>query len=158
MLHPTLYSLNLYLKLIKVNYYIGKSKLLTMPMLNTPIAVWYACSSSTILGVLQIDLTMHFIYVRLVCMPKGDVWYQMLPVGHNTLANTIPRLLKAAGISGHFTNHSLRATSATHMFDAGIDQQLIMSCTAHSSTSGVGSYKRVTEQLQEKTSKMLDHI
>ena len=68
-------------------------------------------------------------YLRPLSLPKGDVWYQRLPVGHNTLANTIPRLFKAAGISGHFTNHSLRATSATRIFDAGIDEQLIMSRT-----------------------------
>ena len=95
-------------------------------------------------------------YLRPLSRPKGDVWYQRSPVGHNTLGSTIPRLFKAAGISGHFTNHSLRATSATRMFDAGLDEQLIMSCTGHSSTGGVRSYKRVTEQLQEKTSKILN--
>ena len=95
-------------------------------------------------------------YLRPISRPKGDVWYQRSPVGHNTLANTIPRLFKAAGISGHFTNHSLRATSATRMFDAGLDEQLIMSRTGHSSTGGVRSYKRVTEQLREKTSKILN--
>ena len=48
-----------------------------------------------------------------------------------------------AGISGHFTNHSLRATVATRMFDAGIDKQLIMHRTGHSSAVGVRNYKRV---------------
>ena len=43
-----------------------------------------------------------------------------------------------------------------HMFDAGLDEQLIMSCTGHSSTGGVRSYKCVTEQLQEKTSTILN--
>ena len=59
-------------------------------------------------------------------------------VGHNT----IPRLFKEAGISGHFTNHSPRATSATRMFDAGLYEQLIMS-----RTGGVHLYKHVKEQL-----------
>ena len=35
-------------------------------------------------------------YLRPISRPKGDVWYQRSPVGHNTLANTIPRLFKAA--------------------------------------------------------------
>ena len=33
--------------------------------------------------------------------------------------------LKAAGIPGHFTNHSLRVTSATRLFEAHVDEQLI---------------------------------
>ena len=89
-------------------------------------------------------------YLRPISRPKRDMWYQRSPVGHNTQANTIPRLFKAA------MNHSLIATSATHMFDAALDDQLIMSCTGHFSTGGVRLYKRVTEQLQEKTSTILN--
>ena len=36
----------------------------------------------------------------------------------------IPRMLKEAGFSGRFTNHSLRATSATRLFDAGLMSSL----------------------------------
>ena len=95
-------------------------------------------------------------YLRPLSRPKEDVWYQRSPVGHNWLANVIPRMFKEAGLSGRFTNHSLRATSATRLFDAGLDEQLIMSRTGHSSTSGVRSYKRVTDQLREKTSTILN--
>jgi len=59
-------------------------------------------------------------------------------------------------MEGNYTNHSLRATSATRLFDAGVDEQLIMSRTGHSSTAGVRSYKRITERLQEMTSKVLN--
>ena len=95
-------------------------------------------------------------YLRPLSRPRGDVWYTRTPVGHNTLASTIARMFKAAGISGQFTNHSLTATSATCMFDAGLDEQLIMALTGHSSTGGVRSYKRVTEKLKEKTSNVLN--
>lgn len=88
--------------------------------------------------------------------PKPDVWYQKAPVGHNTLAGTVPRLFTAAGIAGHYSNHSLRVTTATRLFDAGLDEQLIMSRTGHSSNAGVRSYKRITTQLQEKTSEILN--
>ena len=81
---------------------------------------------------------MPFTYVQL-SRPKEDVWYQRSPVGHNWLANVIPRMFKEAGLSGRFTNHSLRATGATTLFDAGLDEQLIISRTGHSSTSGVRS-------------------
>ena len=43
--------------------------------------------------------------------------------------------MKKAGFTGYFTNHS-RATTATCLFDASIDEQPIMSRTGHSSTEG----------------------
>ena len=42
------------------------------------------------------------------------------------------------------------------MFDAGVDEQLIMYRTGHSSSEGVRSYKRVTENLKEMTSDVLN--
>ena len=97
-------------------------------------------------------------YLRPLAKPKSDIWYQKSAVGHNMLANVIPRLFKQAGISGHFTNHSLRATAATRLFDAEVDEQLIMSRTGHSSNNGVRSYKHVTDQLREKTSNVLNGL
>ena len=42
------------------------------------------------------------------------------------------------------------------MFDASIDEQLIMHHTRHSSSVGVRSYKRITDSLKEKTSNGLN--
>ena len=78
------------------------------------------------------------------------------PVGHNMLSHTVSCLFEEAGVTGHFTNHSLRATAATRMFDASIDEQLIMHRTGHSSSVGVRSYKRITDSLKEKTSDVLN--
>ena len=72
------------------------------------------------------------------------------------LAGTVQRLFKAAGMEGHYSNHSLRATSVTRLFDAGLYEQLIMAYTGHSSSDGVRSYKCVTEHLREKTSDILN--
>ena len=38
-------------------------------------------------------------------------------------------LRKAAGLQGHYTNHSLRATAAKRLSEAGVDEQLITQCT-----------------------------
>ena len=103
-----------------------------------------------------VDRPDNSFYLRPLAKPKENVWYQKVAVGHNWLANVIPRLFKEAGISGRYTNHSLRATTATRLFDAGLDEQLITSRTCHSSTAGVRSYKRVTEPLREKTSDILN--
>ena len=96
-----------------------------------------------------IDRPDNALYLHPLNKAKEGVWYQKTPVGHNWLVNVMPRLFKRAGVSGKFTNHS--ATTATHLFDAGVDEQLIMSCTGHSST-----LLRVTAQLRKKTSRAVE--
>lgn len=72
------------------------------------------------------------------------VWYDRVAVGKNTLGSVVGNLCRAAGFEGHFSNHSLRATAATRLFDADIDEQLIKSKTGHTSDA-VRSYKRISE-------------
>ena len=91
--------------------------------------------------------------------PKADdCWYDARAVGHNTLAGTVRRLCKEAGLDGYFTNHSLKATTATRLFESGVDKQLIMlrTGTGHLTTTGVRSYKRVGEKLKSITSDVLN--
>ena len=67
--------------------------------------------------------------------------------------------MKQAGSSGYFTNHSLRVSAATRLFESNVDEQLIMDRTGHSS-KGVRAYKQTTTKLCEVTSNILnaDHI
>ena len=95
-------------------------------------------------------------YLKPLVNPKTLVWYSKTPVGHNTLMNTVRRLCRKAGIEGFYTNHSLRTTAATHLFEAGVDEQLIMLHTGHRSTTGVRSYKRTTNALRKQTSTVLN--
>ena len=76
---------------------------------------------------------------------KDDIPYSKMPVGHNTLSGTVARVCKQAGIPSFKTNHSLRVTSATRLFQSGVDEQLIMSHIRHRSVDGVRSYKRGCE-------------
>jgi len=64
--------------------------------------------------------------------------------GVNTLANTVSRLCKKAGFVGFFSNHSLRATAATRLFNANVEEQLVKLKTGHTSDA-VRSYKRVSD-------------
>ena len=82
---------------------------------------------------------------------SDSVWYSAVPIGVNTLSTVVSRLCKMAGFSGYFTNHSLRATAATRLFDADVDEQLIMAKTGHVS-SAVRSYKRVNERQLQRVS------
>ena len=47
-------------------------------------------------------------------------------------------------------------TSATRLFDAEVDEQLIMMRTGHSSTDGVRAYKRTSDKLRQLTSDVLN--
>ena len=54
-----------------------------------------------------------------------------LAVGHNILGETVKRLCKDAEIEGQFTNHSLRATTATRALKKGIPDKFVMQRTGH---------------------------
>ena len=89
-------------------------------------------------------------YLKPLRAPTNDTcWYSSQPMGHCTLTGTVARLCKAAGITVYRTNHSLRATTATRLYQAGVDEQLIMERTGHHSVDAVRSYKRTSaEQLE----------
>ena len=66
------------------------------------------------------------------------------------------RQCKEAGLEGYKTNHSLRVTAATRLYNAGVDEQQIMQRTRHWSIEGVRLYKRTSEQQQEDVSSLLE--
>ena len=74
------------------------------------------------------------------------------------MQNTVPRLMKGANFPGYYTNHSLRVSAATRLFNSGVDEQAILSITGHSSTDGVRAYKRMSEKLKEFTSDVLNQV
>ena len=79
------------------------------------------------------------------------------PLGHNILGKVVTDMMKEAGYEGHYSNHSLRASLATWLYDAEVDEQLIMSRTGKSSTEGVGAYKRASTKLKQVTSDVLNN-
>ena len=59
------------------------------------------------------DRPPNALYLTPLPKPKGKVWYSKVPMGHNTLGKIISEIMKETGFEGHYTNHSLRVTSAT---------------------------------------------
>ena len=96
-------------------------------------------------------------YLTPLKKPKNDVWCSNVPVGHSTLGKTVSRLCSMAGIQGHKTNHSLRVTTATRLFHAWVDEQLIMKRTGHRSLDGVRLYKRVSNEQDREISEILNN-
>ena len=60
-----------------------------------------------------------------------------------------------AGIDGYFTNHSLRHTTVTRLFDKDVDKQLIQEQTGHNSVAK-RCYKRPNLCLKEHVSDLLN--
>ena len=56
-------------------------------------------------------------------------WFAQTPIGVNPLKNMMSNISKLAGLSQRYTNHSLRATAATRMFNAGVPEKNY--CRAH---------------------------
>ena len=94
-------------------------------------------------------------YLKPLKNPTEDCWFSSVPIGHTTLAVTIARLCKCVGIPGYKSNHSLRATAATRLYQVGINEQLIMEKTGHRRLEGVRSYKRTNMEQQENLSDIL---
>ena len=95
-------------------------------------------------------------YLTPIRNPKTEIWYSSMPVGYRTLMTTVNRLCKSASIDGYKTNHSLRVTAATRLFQQGVDEQLIMLRTGHRSIDGVRTYKRVSKDQQQVLSNVLN--
>ena len=95
-------------------------------------------------------------YLQPLPKPSPGCWFSNKPVGYNKLDGTVARLCKSAGIPGYRTNHSLRATTATRLYQAGVDEQLVMERTGHQSLEGVRSYKRTSTDQQESMSDILN--
>ncbi|CAC5358886.1 unnamed protein product [Mytilus coruscus] len=94
------------------------------------------------------------LYLRPLKIPNGNIWYADQPIGRHSLANIVASICQEAGIGGYHTNHSLRASAATRMYDAGVDEQLICEVTGHRSNA-VRNYKRTNEKQKRKINSVI---
>lgn len=84
------------------------------------------------------------------------MWFTSNPVGHNTLGDTVKNLCRDAGIEGYYTNHSLRATTATRGLEKGIAEKFIMERTGHRDVRSLQRYQRPTVQKKVEISRAFD--
>ena len=70
--------------------------------------------------------------------------YKVTPVGVNPLKGMMVKISGLAGLTGAYTNHSLRATSASHMFAAGVPEKIVAEFTGHKSVKALRQYERTT--------------
>ena len=71
---------------------------------------------------------------------ERSVWYYSIPIGRNKLSQMVSEMCKLANISGHKTNHSLRATGATELYKAEVPEKIIQERTGHCSLECLRMY------------------
>ena len=91
------------------------------------------------------------LYLHVKPKPTPKVWYADQPFGVNKVCATVKNVCNQAGISGKFTNHSLRVTSASRMYHKGVPEQVIKEVTGHKSDC-VRYYKRTSDEIRERAS------
>ena len=75
-----------------------------------------------------------FFYCRplsVVPIDPAKPWYVASPVGRNQLGKMVSTMCESAGITGVKTNHSLRVSGASALFDAGVPERIIQGRTGH---------------------------
>ena len=82
-------------------------------------------------------------------VPSSGPWYARAKVGVNTLKKIVPNLSKNAGLGVSYTNHSLRATSITRMYEGGVSENLISEKFGYRSIKGLRSYERTSVSLEK---------
>ena len=75
-------------------------------------------------------------------MDKGKPWFSAVLVGRNTLDCLVKDACKEVGVSGK-SNHSLRATGTTRMYQQGVSEKAIQARTGHKSLDALRTYERV---------------
>jgi len=75
-------------------------------------------------------------------------WYTKQRVGVNKLKEILPRLSLESKCEVKYTNHSLRATSATRMFTGGVPEKLVAEKTGHRSLQALRSYEKTNPEME----------
>ena len=95
-------------------------------------------------------------YLRpLLQTPHSGPWYARAKVGVNTLKKILPELSKEAAVGVHYTNHSLRATAITRMYEGGVPENLISEKSGHKSIKALRSYESTSIQQEKVAGSMI---
>lgn len=90
--------------------------------------------------------------------PTGETlpWYWDEPISRKKLQTMVKDICTEAQVEGNFTNHSLRATGATALFDAGVPETIIQKRTGHKSLKALRCYEWVSLGQNVAGGKILD--
>ena len=103
----------------------------------------------------------HNFYLRSLEKINPAQWYGVQPVGKNSLSKVVANLLKSCNPDGYFTNHSLRRTSATRLFQASLELSVTemsrrnegINCNCNRQKFEVGQGQQLAKIINELLSK-----
>ena len=97
----------------------------------------------------------------LYCRPKFKIpaddhsaWYDPVAVGKNSLGSFVKDMCKEAGLPLK-TNHSLRTTGATVMFQSHVPEKIIQNTTGHRSLDGLRKYEHISAEQHHAVSRVM---
>lgn len=88
--------------------------------------------------------------------PISGLKFSKQCIGVNKLSTLMKTMCSEAGLKGNYTNHSGKRTCATRLYQAGVEEQEIMSITGHRSINSVRQYKRPSENMLKDISNILE--
>ena len=68
----------------------------------------------------------------------------------------LPSLSKESGIRVHYTNHSVRATAITRMFNSRVEKKIIAEISGHKSTKALRMYEQPLEQQMKQVTSVIN--
>ena len=84
----------------------------------------------------------------------GSAWFKKQPRGRNTLQMMVKQVCEKAGIVGK-TNHSLRVTGASRLYECHVPEKLIKQRTGHRSLDALRTYERASRAQQQAVSSVI---
>ena len=99
-------------------------------------------------------------YLAAIKGPSSDmVWYKRQPLGKNSLANFMKSMSTAAGLTGHFTNHSVRRTMISTLRHENVNPLNIIGLAGQRDLKSLDSYSEASNQQQKDVSlKLSKHV
>ena len=82
--------------------------------------------------------------------------YTSQRVGINSISSILPELSKKSGIPVRYTNHSLRATAITRMFNAEVEEKVIAEISGYRSLKAQRSYEQTSVPQQQNGSSVIN--
>ena len=77
-------------------------------------------------------------------------------IGTNILKNMLPELSEKSGVGMRYTNHSLRATAITRMFNNGIPEKVIAETSGHRSIKALRCYEHTSEEQKQAVTAVIN--
>ena len=94
-------------------------------------------------------------YLHSLEKPNPAQWYGVQAIGKNSLGNIVKNMLKSANLDSYFTNHSLCRTSATRLFQAGVEDKIVHEITGHVSDA-INKYQETSVAQKHEVSSVLN--